>query len=282
MTTVYPSYLPRPVRDGYALRHVSPLRRVDMQTGRVRQRRVYSNAPSMVSVAWRLTESEAWLFEGFYRHVLQDGALWFACPLETPLGIQDYEARFVSMYQGPSLIGPDIWEIQASLEMRQRNTLPAGAVAAPSALALYPADLPPPARGSYALEHVNTLLRTTLEGGQAAQRRAYQYAPTRMRVEWLLSAPQAQVFEAFYRHTLVDGSRWFVCPLSTPAGTEGIAARFVGMYEGPEIASPVHFRLSATVEISDRKTISAGWMGMAEFIVSGDIFDRAMNQEWPQ
>lgn len=282
MTTVYPAYLPRPVRNGYAINHVNPLRRVDLQTGRARQRRMYGNTPSMVSVAWRLTEQEAFLFEGFYRHTLGDGVEWFACPLETPLGLQDYEVRFAAMYQGPALIGPDVWEIQASLEMRTRNTLPAGAVAAPAALAVYPDDLPEPMRDGYSLEHANTLLRTTIDGGLAMQRRAYQMAPTRMRVEWHLDAPEAQVFEGFYRHTLVDGARWFACPLLTPTGMDRIAARFVGMYQGPEILAPGQFRFEAVVEIRNRQTVSAAWMDASAYLLQPEIFDLAMNREWPQ
>ena len=279
---VYPSHLPRPVRDGYAISHVNPLRRVEMQTGRARQRRMYGSTPSMVSVAWRVTEKEAYLFEGFYRHTLLDGSEWFSCPLETPLGIQNYEARFAAMYQGPALIGRDVWEIQARLEMRQRNTLPAGAVAAPSALAVYPATLPVPLRDGYALDHADTMLRTTIDGGLAAQRRSYQMAPTRMRVELLLDVSEAQVFEAFYRHTLVDGARWFACPLRTPVGMDRIAARFVGMYQGPETIAPGQFRFDAVVEIRDRQTISSTWMDAPAFILQPEIFDLAMNQEWPQ
>ena len=130
-TILYPAELPRPERGGYVLNHVDPTRRTTLQTGRARQRRVYTRVPTMVQATWRLKNAEAVLFEGFFRHTLQDGVEWFQCPLQTPLGVREYDARFAGMYQGPELIGPAIWSVTATLELIERQTIDAALTSLP-------------------------------------------------------------------------------------------------------------------------------------------------------
>lgn len=119
----YPSSLPVPVRIGYGIDHVDPTTRVRMQSGRTRQRRIYTSAPSLVTVTWRMTEAEARVFEAFYRHTLMDGTKWFDCPIETPMGRWRVQVRFSGMYSGPQLVGPSIWDISGSLETIDRLTI---------------------------------------------------------------------------------------------------------------------------------------------------------------
>ena len=122
----YPTALPVPLREGYGLRHVSPLMRTKMQSGRERQRRRFTSVPSMVPVAFLLTEHQAQLFEAWYRVGITDGADWFKCPLKTSLDesgiVSWYEVRFTDVYKGPELVGLD-WRITAELEIRERQTL---------------------------------------------------------------------------------------------------------------------------------------------------------------
>jgi hypothetical protein len=125
----YPVGLPLPVQQGYALQHVSPMVRTEMQSGRARQRRAFTSVPSMVSVSWIFrTQTEAQLFEGWFRDDLGagDGANWFSMKLQTPLGIMDYECRFTGIYNGPQLIAFDKWQVSGELEIRDRPILPPG------------------------------------------------------------------------------------------------------------------------------------------------------------
>jgi hypothetical protein len=119
----YPTGLPYPSREGYGLQHVSPLQRTEMRSGRARQRRRFTSVPSEVQVSWLMTQEQAQIFEGFFRWGVTDGADWFNCPLQTPLGIQLYEARFTDVYDGPELVGVDYWRFTAQLEIRERQTL---------------------------------------------------------------------------------------------------------------------------------------------------------------
>lgn len=119
----YPEKLPTPEQQGYAIQHVSPLTRVDMQSGRARQRRRFTSVPSMVQVSWLMTNVEAQLFEGWFRWIISDGAEWFNGPLKTPMGIKHYVCRFVDIYAGPQAVSPKYWRFTAQLEIRERQTV---------------------------------------------------------------------------------------------------------------------------------------------------------------
>ena len=126
----FPSELPRPLQSGYGLQHASPFIRTEMQSGRARQRRTFTNVPSSVSVTWFFTLPwECALFEGWFRDAggAGDGANWFDMSLQTPLGVADaYQCRFAGMYQGPTLAAHDKWQVSATLEVRERPLIDEG------------------------------------------------------------------------------------------------------------------------------------------------------------
>lgn len=132
MTTInYPSQLRPPLRENYSVQHVSPLLRTQMQSGRARQRRLFTSVPSMVQVSFHFgSEAEARLFEVFFQDTLKDGAEWFNAPLRTPMGFQNYECRFTDIY-GPLELSGRSWRTSAQLEIRERQTIGAGWAAVP-------------------------------------------------------------------------------------------------------------------------------------------------------
>lgn len=119
----YPASLPVPLREGYALQHVSPMVRTKMQSGRSRPRRGYTSVPTEVPVSWLCSNDQAQVFESWFQYGLFDGTDWFKCPLKTPLGLGQYVARFTDIYKGPELVGVDHWRFTARLEIRERQTL---------------------------------------------------------------------------------------------------------------------------------------------------------------
>lgn len=132
MTLVsWPEQLPLPEQSGYAIQHVSPLQRTEMVSGRARQRRVYTSAPSMVAVQFFCNELQAQVFELFFRFGITDGADWFMCTLKTPLGLMPYECRFNGIYEGPVLTSFNKWTFSGTLEIRERQTLDKSWIYAP-------------------------------------------------------------------------------------------------------------------------------------------------------
>lgn len=121
-----PQWLPEPLREGYGLKHVSPMKRSTFVSGRSMPRRAYTATPTQLEVRWLLNDGQATLFEKWFQEVLIDGVSWFACRLRTPLGMDYYKSRFTDMYDGPVLTTSNQWVITAPLEMYQRPLLADG------------------------------------------------------------------------------------------------------------------------------------------------------------
>lgn len=116
--------LPLPLREGYGLTPVSPLMRTDMQSGRAKQRRRYQSTPTQAPINWIFTQpGQALLFEQWYQYVLMDGVLWFNMKLRTPEGVKFYKCRFMDIYKGGELDGPNYWRYSAELELWERPTM---------------------------------------------------------------------------------------------------------------------------------------------------------------
>lgn len=122
MTIVYPGTLPLPIRDGYEIRHVSPMLRTELASGRARQRRKYTTTPSVVSVKWRFTAQQAVIFEEWFNNSLVDGANWFLMTIRTQTWFENHTCRFIDIYDGPRLVGKDHWEFTAELETTKRTS----------------------------------------------------------------------------------------------------------------------------------------------------------------
>lgn len=113
----YPEGLPLPQREGYGFAPVSPIKRSNKVSGRATQRRLYSSVPTLVSVSWLFDSEEASLFEGFCKWEINWGD-FFLCPVKSPRGLQLARVRFTDeFYQGPDLVGIDMWRYTAVLEL---------------------------------------------------------------------------------------------------------------------------------------------------------------------
>lgn len=59
--------------------------------------------------------------------------------------------------------------------------------------------------------------------------------------------------------------------------------RFVDIYEGPILVGESFWRFTAKLELFKRPVLDAEWaIEMPDYIAMADIFDIAMNQEWPR
>ena len=116
----YPEDLPTPQREGYGFDPVSPMTSTKLVSGRSERRRAFVSTPTVATVTWLLTPSEAQLFEGWFEYVLLSGSLPFECPLLTPMGMEPYRANFVDIYSGPVLVGVDLWRFSAQLSLFKR------------------------------------------------------------------------------------------------------------------------------------------------------------------
>ena len=119
----YPKGLPAGLQSGSSYQTVSPMQRSTLVTGRAIQRRRYTNVPTSRKISWIFNSQQAQVFEVWFKYSLNDGVSWFECPLKTPLGLGNYKARFVDIYDGPSIAGHSLWSFSAELELLERPVL---------------------------------------------------------------------------------------------------------------------------------------------------------------
>lgn len=122
----FPDYLPCPLLDGFKRQNnVSPFVRTDRQNGRAKHRRKFTAVPVEYDVSWLFrSDAEASLFESWFKNKVKDGTEWFNTLLRTPVGYKKYVCRFVDMYDGPDIVGGNMWKASARLEMYERPLMP--------------------------------------------------------------------------------------------------------------------------------------------------------------
>lgn len=148
-------------------------------------------------------------------------------------------------------------------------------------LVAYPAGLPSPLRDGYGLTPTSPLRRSTMVSGRTRSRRLYNSVPTVAAVRWLFSDAEAQLFESWFDEKIDSGAAWFECPLRVPGGMGRYKARFVDIYEGPNLVGVDHWSFTANLELWERP-ILRGWSDFPEQILGSPIIDLAINREWPE
>lgn len=123
----YPEQLPYPQRDGYSMQGVAASRSTTLTSGRTRQRQIYSDVPAEASVTWVFkSDGEAQLFQGWVKHTLKGGSLWFNGKLKTPMGVGRYICRIKGgEYSGPDPVGLCAWQSSATLELFEQPVISA-------------------------------------------------------------------------------------------------------------------------------------------------------------
>lgn len=147
----------------------------------------------------------------------------------------------------------------------------------------YPEGLPLPERDGYGFQSVSPMIRSELQSGRARQRRRYTSVPTTSSVSWLLDDTEAQLFEGWFEYVLLSGTLFFECPLKTPQGLETYQARFTDIYRGPTLVGDSFWRFTANLELLKRPLVDREWfLILPDYVLMADIFDIAMNREWPR
>lgn len=146
----------------------------------------------------------------------------------------------------------------------------------------YPPQLPNPLREGHALEPTSPFARTQLASGRSRQRLEFSNVPITGTWDFLYTAGQAALFESWFANTIGDGTEWFNIQRRTPLGMRMLVCRFASMYRGPVLAGVNMFRYSCPLEIYQRDLLPPEWLIVPEFVARMDVFDIAMNKEWPK
>lgn len=145
---------------------------------------------------------------------------------------------------------------------------------------VYPEGLPCPLRESYGFTPVNNIRRTQMDSGRARQRIEFTNVPSTVGLQWIMTEVQARFFEAWAAQ--VVGAGWFMMTLLTPLGFEEYEIRFTETPVGGELTGKFLWRYRVNCELRNRPLLEPGWVDiLPDYIYEADIFDYAMNREWP-
>lgn len=149
------------------------------------------------------------------------------------------------------------------------------------AIPVYPEGLPCPLRENYARTPTNNIRRTPMDSGRARQRIEFPNAPDTIQLSWIMAQEQARLFEAWAAQ--VVGAGWFTMPLLSPLGFDDEEVRFTEVPVGGELTGKFLWRYRVVCESRVRPLMPPGWAELLpEYILHADIFDYAMNMEWPE
>lgn len=146
----------------------------------------------------------------------------------------------------------------------------------------FPPQLPCPLKEGHSVKHVQPFVRTNMESGRARQRRRFTSVPSMQTFKWVFTSLEAQIFEAWFRDALNDGAEWFNFNTFNPLGDTRIVCRFASMYEGPNPFGALQWTVSAELEVWERPLLDDGWGLLPDYLDGAAIFDRALNDVWPE
>lgn len=122
MSVIWPSTLPLPSVQSYAVQPGDAVIRTEMEAGLARQRRRFTDVPSMIGVRWLFTRNQFAVFEAWYKLYAKEGAEFFDIDLLGGIGITTHTARFKRQFDA-KLFNGLFWEVTSQLEIRERPTL---------------------------------------------------------------------------------------------------------------------------------------------------------------
>jgi hypothetical protein len=116
----WPTTLPAPILEGYALDPIDQTVRTDMEFGAARTRRRSTAQNDKLNVGWIFTRTQMAAFRTWFADSAQaaGGAAWFDIVVDTGEGTP---ASQTCRFSGPpkaALRGGGIWSVTATLEVR--------------------------------------------------------------------------------------------------------------------------------------------------------------------
>ncbi|MNJ68132.1 hypothetical protein D3C77_643540 [compost metagenome] len=119
-----------------------------------------------------------------------------------------------------------------------------------------------------------------MDVGRALQRFEFEDAPVFPQITWRFSEPQARLFTAWVNQVAKSG--WFTMTLLTNMGFENVTVRFTETPKGGQLLGKFIWEYNALCEIEFEPLLPPGWAELLpDYILDADIFDFAMNREWP-
>lgn len=116
----WPTTLPAPSADGYALDPVDPGIRTEMEGGAARTRTRTKNRNDKISVGWIFTDAQMAIFRAWFENGAECayGSAWFDLTVRVGTGgAVSKPCRFAGIWKATALPGTQ-WQVSATLEVR--------------------------------------------------------------------------------------------------------------------------------------------------------------------
>lgn len=116
----FPSGLPSPQANGYALNPIDQSIRTDMEVGMARSRRRTAVRQDKIPLSWLLTDAQMTTFRAWFDDAAQcaGGSAWFTITLPVgATGLTSKTARFVGAFKADYQDG-FYWKVSATLEVQ--------------------------------------------------------------------------------------------------------------------------------------------------------------------
>lgn len=120
----FPDGLPRPQRDDYQLTQVNNISRTGMESGRSVQRIDFEDVPTLLSMSFVFSHSEAALFDAWVKEVAKSD--WFLFPVYSNLGYDDRVCRFTASPSPQTPVGVTHWRYICNMEIQEKPSFPPG------------------------------------------------------------------------------------------------------------------------------------------------------------
>lgn len=119
----WPANLGLPLLKGYNYTPAQNLVVSKTESGRKRSRRRFKNAPGKATANFLFNAEQAALFEGWFHHVVNDGADYFIFPLKVSNGVMDHVVRFKPPHKPMKPLGQKLWSTSLLLEVKERYVI---------------------------------------------------------------------------------------------------------------------------------------------------------------
>lgn len=237
MSVAYPTYLPKPSRDGYSRQFQQELQRTEMDDGNFRSRRKFKSQAVRYALTWNLTDIQLSVFEAFIVYDLAYATKEFDLPLYSD---ETVKVKFTGT--GPSKSRSDNrWSVTGEvIEIREGSVL-----SQIGSLPTWPAALPFPENSDYQLTTNDLFIEGNIGGGKVDTRSRFTFKEEQTPVSWILSHEERALFWSFWKNTLQDGLLPFLIPLYNGQGVNYVKGRFIA--HPSESENGAAYKISASV-----------------------------------
>lgn len=204
MAAIWPTRLPRPVRNGYSEALPTRMREFKMASGRYRRQNRFQAQSRPFSITWHFTFAEFEYFEAFVQYDVVDKDGYVLLKIY-PSDIAPKELRMVaqddgSMYSTVFDEGLNKWAVSAQFE---RKPVVANFPAKTGTFPLWPSDLPQlPEKVNYALQTNMMMFKDNFDEGYFAQVQRSKLRVTTIPVTFYMDESQRVIFDEFITNTL--------------------------------------------------------------------------------